>query len=503
MRTDWALVRRLGAELETALRGARLQDAGVVGDGRPALVFWSRGAMRLLCIDLFSSPPALTLESGELSTTRDEPGFTRALARTLHGMVLAAIEAREHDRLLRLRFRTRSRFGVGDEVDLYIELVPRFGNALLVKAGMVISARKEFPGAHGSREVRAGMPYVLPPLPQKVLPRAVEEGGAEPRAALAYLEADAALREPLYVYRRHGRLIQAHLVELPALHGELSREPSLLDLFAEERDARLRADAQAQSGSRRAALLRSIAHRARSLDEAQAALASQRAAAAQREGLRREGEAIYATLHELAPDARAQAKAQAAKLFAQYRKLGAALPHIEKRERALAMQKEALETLLWETQRVGDDDLPDIESTLALLDPRSRKKRAPPPRRPTRRRKPLEMRTALGSRILVGRSPVENAELTFRVARPNDLWFHARGVPGAHVILARDDRSEPPAEDLELAAALAAAHSKARESVAVTVDYTQRKHVRKQPNAPPGLVFYTEATSIVVAPRAC
>ncbi|MHB8442134.1 MAG: NFACT family protein, partial [Candidatus Tyrphobacter sp.] len=372
MRTDWALVRRLGAELETALRGARLQDAGVVGDGRPALVFWSRGAMRLLCIDLFSSPPALTLESGELSTTRDEPGFTRALARTLHGMVLAAIEAREHDRLLRLRFRTRSRFGVGDEVDLYIELVPRFGNALLVKAGMVISARKEFPGAHGSREVRAGMPYVLPPLPQKVLPRAVEEGGAEPRAALAYLEADAALREPLYVYRRHGRLIQAHLVELPALHGELSREPSLLDLFAEERDARLRADAQAQSGSRRAALLRSIAHRARSLDEAQAALASQRAAAAQREGLRREGEAIYATLHELAPDARAQAKAQAAKLFAQYRKLGAALPHIEKRERALAMQKEALETLLWETQRVGDDDLPDIESTLALLDPRSR-----------------------------------------------------------------------------------------------------------------------------------
>ncbi len=476
MRTDWALVRRLGAELEAELRGARIQDAGALDDGRPALVFWSRGAARLLCMDLFSSPPALTLESGELSMAHDEPGFTRALARTLRGMVLEAVEAREHDRLLRLKFRTRSRFGVGDEVDLYIELVPRFGNALLVKGDTVVSARKEFSGAHGSREVRAGIPYALPPLPQAVLPQVIEAGGAEPRQALAYLESDAALREPLYVYRRQGRLVQAHLVALPALAElEVSRESSFLDLLAEDRGARLRADAQARSGTRREV--------------------------GERENLRREGDGIYATLHELAPEAREEAKAQAAKQFARYRKLGAAMPHIEKRARGLALQHEALESLLWEAQRVGDEDLADIESALVVLDPRSGKKpAAPPARRLPKRRKPFEMRTERGSRILVGRSPIENAELTFRVARPTDLWFHARGVPGAHVILARDDRTEPPAEDVQLAAALAAAHSKARENVAVTVDYTHRKHVRKQANAPPGLVFYTEAESITVAP---
>ncbi len=503
MRTDWALVRRLGAELEAELRGARVQDAGALDDGRPALVFWSRGATRLLCMDLFSSPPALTLEAGELSTTRDEPGFTRALARTLRGMVLEAVEPREHDRLLRLKFRTRSRFGVGDEVDLYIELVPRFGNALLVKAGIVVSARKEFSGAHGSREVRAGIPYALPPLPQAILPRVLEESGLEPRQTLAYLEGEAALRDPLYAYRRQGRLMQVHLVALPVLAElEVAREPSLLELLAEDRAARLRADVQARTGTRRAALLRTIAHRARALDEARIALASQRREVAERERLRREGDGIYATLHELAPGAREEAKAEAAKRFARYRKLAAALPHIEKREHALAVQHEALETLLWEAQRAGDEDLADIQSALDVLDPRSRNKRAAPrSRRPPRRRKPLETRTERGSRVLIGRSPVENAELTFRVARPTDLWFHARGVPGAHVILARDDRSEPPAEDIELAAALAAAHSKARESTAVTVDYTQRKHVRKQPNAPPGLVFYTEAKSIVVAPR--
>ncbi len=101
---------------------------------------------------------------------------------------------------------------------------------------------------------------------------------------------------------------------------------------------------------------------------------------------------------------------------------------------------------------------------------------------------------------MVGRSPIENADLTFRVARPNDLWFHAKGTPGAHVILRRSDRAETPDEDLQTAAALAAYYSKARGSLAVPVDYTLRKHVRKQRAAPPGLVWYTQARTILAKP---
>ncbi|MBV8198557.1 MAG: DUF814 domain-containing protein, partial [Candidatus Eremiobacteraeota bacterium] len=121
---------------------------------------------------------------------------------------------------------------------------------------------------------------------------------------------------------------------------------------------------------------------------------------------------------------------------------------------------------------------------------------------PKRRRAVLEFRTSQGSRILVGRSPLENAELTFRVARPEDLWFHARGIPGAHVILSRDDRGAVPDEDVTTAAELAAFHSRAKGSAIVTVDYTQRKHVRKQRAAPPGLVWYTHAQTIAVTPKA-
>ena len=57
---------------------------------------------------------------------------------------------------------------------------------------------------------------------------------------------------------------------------------------------------------------------------------------------------------------------------------------------------------------------------------------------------------------MVGRTPIENADVTFRIGRPDDLWFHVQNQPSAHVILQRDDREAFTAADIEAAAALAA-----------------------------------------------
>jgi predicted ribosome quality control (RQC) complex YloA/Tae2 family protein len=73
-------------------------------------------------------------------------------------------------------------------------------------------------------------------------------------------------------------------------------------------------------------------------------------------------------------------------------------------------------------------------------------------------------------------------------------------MPGAHVILQRDDRDEPPADDIERAASLAAYFSKARANAKVAIDYTLRKYVRAQRDAPPGLVWYTHPQTITVSP---
>lgn len=499
MRTDWALVRRLAFELDARLCGARVQDAGALPDGRPAIALWARGREITLCLDLFETPPIVTLEQHALASD-EPPGFTRALSRALRGMTVVSISAAEHERLIVVSFRTRSRFGVDDARDLYIELVPRFGNAVLVKDGVVVAACKIFDAARSTRPTTPGARYEPPPSPAVVLPRLIEESGVQAEAALDTLDSDGAMREPLYVYRHNGTVVQAHLLPLPQLAATsvLSREDSLLDVLAEDRTARKGGEAAARVGQRRTALERRIATRARRVESAIAGLRSRQEEIATRETLRHEGETIYATLHELGAKDRPDAKERARKLFARYRKLSNAQVHLDARRAALARQHEVLQTLEWEASRADDDDLPDVERAFAALDGRAP---SPEPKRKQKRRVPLEFRTQFGSRVLVGRSPTENAELTFRVARPNDLWFHARGTPGAHVVLMRDDRCRAPEDDIAFAAALAAGYSKARQSAKVAVDYTLRKHVRKQPDAPPGLVFYTNARSIAVEPR--
>ncbi|MBV8284975.1 MAG: DUF814 domain-containing protein [Candidatus Eremiobacteraeota bacterium] len=455
MLTDWVLIARAAHELDQRFAGARVLDAGTLPDGRLALSLRSRGGTSSLAFDVFGSPPIVTVEDADLAIAA-EPGFVRKMATTLRGMQVARVTSRRGDRLLRIELQSRSRFGVGDALELYVELVPRFGNVVLVKRGTVVAAAKEFSLAENpARAIGAGLPYALPPLPQP-LPKP---------------------REP----------------------GAVADDASVLDAFAEYRRQRVRSSTTEGVARRRHALLRRLDQRHRKLQAERGALADKRRAVAAREELRAEGEAIFATLHELAEDERADAKDRAAKLFARYKKLTASIPHLDERERALAASIEGVEALRWEAERASDEDVADVESAVAALEP-ARSAGRTPAKVNRRKRAPLEFRTPAGSRIVVGRSPSENADVTFRVARPDDLWFHAQGIPGAHVVLARDDRTPPPDEDIELAAALAAFHSKARAGGKVPVDYTLRKYVRKQQKAPPGLVWYTQPTTVLVRP---
>jgi predicted ribosome quality control (RQC) complex YloA/Tae2 family protein len=94
-----------------------------------------------------------------------------------------------------------------------------------------------------------------------------------------------------------------------------------------------------------------------------------------------------------------------------------------------------------------------------------------------------------GWEILVGKGAQANDELTFRVARPGDLWLHASGFAGSHVIIRTADREDPPREVVERAAQLAAYYSKAREAGGkVTVHVCRASDVRKPPGAPAGQV---------------
>lgn len=110
-------------------------------------------------------------------------------------------------------------------------------------------------------------------------------------------------------------------------------------------------------------------------------------------------------------------------------------------------------------------------------------------------------RTSGGLEVRVGRSAKANDRLTFGHSSPNDVWLHARSVPGSHVVLRWPSVDEaPPARDLEEAAVLAARYSRARTSAVVAVDWTRRKHVRKPRGAPPGSVVIQRAKTVFVEP---
>jgi predicted ribosome quality control (RQC) complex YloA/Tae2 family protein len=115
------------------------------------------------------------------------------------------------------------------------------------------------------------------------------------------------------------------------------------------------------------------------------------------------------------------------------------------------------------------------------------------------RSQPLAVHSEDGLLILVGRNSRQNEEVTFRRAAPDDLWLHARGVPGAHVIV-KTGGQEVPEATLRQAAQLAAYYSQARDSAHVDVAYTERRYVRPIKGAGPGLVTYIREKTIRVAP---
>jgi predicted ribosome quality control (RQC) complex YloA/Tae2 family protein len=105
-----------------------------------------------------------------------------------------------------------------------------------------------------------------------------------------------------------------------------------------------------------------------------------------------------------------------------------------------------------------------------------------------------------GAMVWVGKNAVQNAHLTFSRASTDDLWLHARGVPGAHVIIPTA-QGLPSEADVFWAAGIAAHYSRGRGDTTVEVDVTVKKHVRAIKGAAPGLVTYRNETTLNVRPQ--
>jgi predicted ribosome quality control (RQC) complex YloA/Tae2 family protein len=198
---------------------------------------------------------------------------------------------------------------------------------------------------------------------------------------------------------------------------------------------------------------------------------------------------------------------EAACRFALYSRSKRALPQITTRIEAIRAELTTLDAQLESLEKIiaGRDEAA-LERFLALSAPRALS--APAGSADGRKRKPEKkipgVRRYLSSdgfEIMVGRAARDNDYLTFKVAKPNDLWLHAADYGGSHVVVRNPTRKEVPHRTIIEAAQLAAQFSQARKDPKVDVHYTERKFVSKPKGSAPGLVRLMRSRNILVEPK--
>lgn len=256
--------------------------------------------------------------------------------------------------------------------------------------------------------------------------------------------------------------------------------------------------------------------------------------AAEIDRLRLEGEMVLAFAHEIAPgdmmlrlddpplaialDPTLSAPENARKSFTRYRKMrDAALRNPPLIEEAEEGRRFLDEMLVFIDQADSPAVLKDLRDDLAnseFAPPGSKKPSKPTSSKggayhpggkkaPAKNTAPSALRftTSDGLQVLVGRSARQNEVVTFSLAAGGDLWFHARGLPGSHVVL-KTAGTTPPARSIEQAASLAAYYSRGRENTTTPVDIVPIRQVKRAKGGKPGLVLISGETTVQVKPLA-
>ncbi len=437
-------------------------------------------AERALTLELFGrAGPAALLVSAEADLTRLHAAelrppappaplpFQALLRRELVGARLAAIEPVPGDRVVALRFERD-----GEARSLVAELTGRHGNlflldangAILASAGRNLSQRRRlFPGEAwvppAPREPEAARPRRFEPVAGARLPLSaaieVHYRALEEDRALA--EARRRLREPLRAAGARGRRA------LERLAAEAARVPA------------------AEADRRVADLLKANLNR-----------------------LRRG--ASEATLVEYTPegprevsvalDPAVSPRENMERWYRRYRRIVESAARVAERADVVRARLARTEALLAGVEAADSAGLLRLEREARAAGAAPR----PPPPARRRRDEPAQPYRAFhslsGAAIWVGRGASENDALTFRLAKGNDAWLHARGRAGAHVVLRLDKGKGPEQESLLDAAHLAAHFSDARGEPACEVVWTRAKWVRKPRGAAPGAVAISQERAL-------
>lgn len=484
-----------------------------------------------LTIHIASRPPNpyIRVGAGAPEASRPSTPFQEQLRARAGGRLLAVTQP-QLDRVVRLTFAGEEGFVPTPPVELVAELTGRNANLILLdERGHIIGVERQvLADRNRYRELKRGLKYVPPPPYSKLDPRQADRselaaalaGGSIAKVGQRIDGVGPRLAAALRAAHEGGRPAAADDGEGARLEGPaLDRAVQLVqELTAAPSDFLSRHGAAETP----AALLRSHRREQRLTEVAgslrkQLQLAQRRVADARRameasteaERLRAEADLLLAYAHQVEPgadevrlqdfdggsvtlalDPRQDAAGNARARYDQARRREARaaraqdqLAELEAAAAALAARLEGLEGL-------PDDELARLAAQV------QEERRAV---KQTTAQPGIRFSGPHGFEVVVGRNARDNDKVTFGVGRSRDVWLHAQGYRGSHVII-RSGGKEVPFDTVLFAARLAAGYSEAFRSSNVPVDYTLRKNVWKVKGGAPGAVNFSQHRTVYVDP---
>ena len=472
-------------ELSLLLPGARVERV-YEGPGGGFYVMLRRDRKNyVLQLSPVRPMPRLHLVSQKPPAAASPCAFILYLKSRLAGAKLVNILLLNEDRVAEIRFSTR-----GGDHRLVFELTGSAANLILIDAASTILAvyHPVLPEEHAARPLVPGVQYVPP---EKKPSRAsssssLDMGDRGPRGQAVASAGAASASANEEAERYYDGIMQRRNVE--ALRVQLR---SLIKKTLERTKRRIDALSADLSAARKAEEYK------RAGDCILANLSQLESGAAQVELMGHDGKTVILSL-----DPKRSPSRNAELYFKKYKKAKAGLNIIPARLQHAMDENAFLESRLAQVEQAEDGTvLARIRSELAakgyLQEEGARKGIVTPGPAQTSFRKILYR----GWEILVGKSAAGNDYLTTKMARANDLWLHAEGMPGSHVLVRNPEAREIPPGVLAKAASLAAFYSRGRVAGKVAVTYTPARFVKKPKGAKPGLVTLLTRKTLMAVPE--
>ena len=539
MSFDGFFLHHMTEELRRELLGGRIQKINQPFEQELVLQIRSNRKSHKLLLSAHSVFGRVQLTDTTFENPAVPNTFIMVMRKYLQGAVIEAIQQVENDRILEISVSNKNEIGDSVAVTLVIEIMGKHSNIILLDkaSGKIIEAIKHVGFSQNSyRTILPGSTYVAPPQTGSLNPFTV---GDEKLFEILHTE-DLEPKRLQQIFQGLGRDTATELSERltadklktfraffasptqPSLTEksfsallfsdskiQMSTLSDLLDTFYKDKAERDRVNQQASELIRR--VENELEKNRKKLGKQEEELLATENA----EEFRQKGELLTTFLHQV-PNDQEQVELDnyytgekiiisldkaltpnqnAQRYFKRYQKLKEAVKHLTsliEETRTTILYLESVETALAQASLTEIAEIREELIQTGFIRRRQREKIQ-------KRQKPEKYLATDGQTIiLVGRNNLQNDELTFKMAKKDELWFHAKDIPGSHVVITGN--LQPSDEVKTDAAELAAYFSKARLSNLVQVDMIETRKLNKPTGGKPGFVTYTGQKTLRVTP---